>query len=64
MPVGEMTLALYAVAYQFVAGRLLVTKALLALARVLFNWFIACLNLWPNRPIPSRDLFTIVIAVL
>jgi hypothetical protein len=45
-------------------GRLLLTMVLLALAWVLLNWFIACLSLWPNQPISSRNLFTIVIAAL
>lgn len=45
-------------------GRLLVTMVLLALAWVLFNWVIACLSLWPNQSISSRNLFTIVIAAL
>lgn len=43
-------------------GHLLVTMILLALAWVLVNWFFACLGLWPNHPITSRNVLTILVA--
>ena len=43
-------------------GHLLVTIILLALTWVLLNWFSACWTLWPNHPITSRNLLTIMVA--
>lgn len=45
-------------------GHLLVAMVLLALGWVFLNWAVACLNLWPNRPLSSRALLTIAIAAV
>lgn len=41
-------------------GWLLVTALLLALTWVMINWLAVGLSLWPNHPVSSRDLLTII----
>lgn len=43
-------------------GRLLTALLLLALAWVLVNWLGACVSLWPNQPLSSRNLLSLVTA--
>lgn len=45
-------------------GRLLVTMMLLALVWVVLNWFFACVSLWPDHPISSRTMLTILITAV
>ena len=45
-------------------GRLLTGLVLLALAWVVFVWFVACLSLWPDQPLSSRTLLMLVFATV